>query len=156
MKKTLTAAEAKARLEYMCARSEQCTYDLRRKLYLCGVPPGEHDGIISDLIEGRFVDDLRFATAYVRDKYRFDRWGRGKIVRGLMAKRIPADIVRTALEAIDGEEYVRICAEVMRGRLKMMPKECDEWERRQKLMRYGVQRGFEPKLIATLLDKWGY
>lgn len=151
MKKPLDRKNALARLEELCARSEQCSYDLRQKLYRWGVD-APYDDIIDSLIDGKYLDDERFASAFVRDKYRFDRWGRRKIARALMAKRIPSAVISEALENIDAREYAMNCYNLLETRRRQLPDSIDDYERRAKLLRFAAGRGYEPSLIMRLLD----
>lgn len=92
-KKTeISPDKALERLEALCAKSERCTEEVRRKLYAWRIGPEDIDSIISSLKERRYIDDERFAHAYVRDKWLFSHWGRRKILMGLAAKRIPSDL----------------------------------------------------------------
>jgi len=151
MKRPVTRDEAVARLEELCVRGEQCTCDLRRKLFQWGVP-GPYDDLIDGLVDRKFVDDSRFARAYVRDKYRFDRWGRLKIVRGLMAKRIDRSVILEALEEIDVREYAGNCYKLLDAKRRQLPPEMEAYERRRKLLHFAAGRGYEMGLIIKLLD----
>ena len=113
-KKKITPQEALMRLEALCARSEQCTLDLRQKLYKWEISPSDSDVIIKKLIKTRFVDDSRFAVAFCRDKYRFNRWGRMKIVYGLRAKQLSSHDIQEALKTIDDKEYEDILVSVVK------------------------------------------
>lgn len=151
MKKELSASAAVARLEELCARSEQCSYDLRQKLRRWGVAES-HDDIIDRLIDARFVDDERFARAYVRDKYRFERWGRMKIARGLAAKRIARPTIEAAFGEIDPKEYARNCYRCLAAKLRKEPADAPSYETRQRMLRFGLQRGYEPSLMLRLIE----
>lgn len=150
-KKAISAESALERLEELCARSEQCSSDLRNKLYRWNVEP-PHDSIIESLISRGFVNDKRFARAFTRDKYRFDRWGRIKIARALAVKRIDRDIINDALEEIDTREYARNCFNLLHAKKKSLTDASDSYVTRQKLLRYAAGRGYEPALILHLLD----
>lgn len=147
----MKADAALARLEELCARSEQCCFDLRSKLYRWKVEQ-PHDPIIERLLERRFVDDERFARAFVRDKYRFDRWGRIKIAHALAAKRIERPIISSALEEIEPREYAINCFKLLKAKRKSLPDDIEPYDARSKLMRYAAGRGYEPNLIIRLLD----
>lgn len=142
---------ALVRLEELCARSEQCTHDVRTKLFRWSVEP-PYDTIINSLTDRGFVNDERFARAFTRDKYRFDRWGRIKIARALAAKRIDRSIIDSALEEIDIKEYARNCHDLLRSKKKSLPADADPYLTRQKLLRFAAGRGYEPSLIIRLLD----
>ena len=131
-------------------RSEQCSYDLRRKLFNWGVSADASDKIINRLIAEKFVDDERFSTAFVRDKYRFSGWGRMKIMTHLAAKRISKSVAENALEAINAEEYAEVALKALKARARAL-KEGNTYEGRTKLYRFGVSRGFETSLVSSLI-----
>lgn len=151
-KQPMSADAALARLEELCARSEQSSHDLRQKLVRWGVEPAAAEEVMASLIDRRFVDDARFARAYVRDKYRFDRWGRMKIVSGLIAKRINREIIDEALQEIDVREYARNCFRLLQAKLRQLPDGLERYEQRQRLLRFGAGRGYEAALIVKILD----
>lgn len=149
-KKVVKPQDALLRLEALCAQSEQCTYDLRVKLYRWGLSSTDSAKIIKQLIETRFVDDARFAVAYCRDKYRFNRWGRLKIVYGLRAKQISNHDIQEALNTIEEDEYEEILVSVIKSKAKTI-KDVDTYEGRTKLFRYAASRGYESSLIAQII-----
>eukprot|EP00825_Cyclidium_porcatum_P013541 TRINITY_DN17149_c0_g1_i3.p1 TRINITY_DN17149_c0_g1~~TRINITY_DN17149_c0_g1_i3.p1 ORF type:complete len:150 (-),score=12.85 TRINITY_DN17149_c0_g1_i3:18-467(-) len=59
----------------LCSRSEYCTSEIREKLKLWGLSPEEAVSVIEKLIAEKYVDDERFARAYAKDKFKFNRWG---------------------------------------------------------------------------------
>lgn len=151
-KKKITQQEALMRLEALCAQSEQCTMDLRQKLHRWEILPDDGEKIIRKLINTRFVDDARFAVAYCRDKYRFNRWGRMKIVYGLRAKRISNHDIQEALNAIDEEEYEEILISVVKSKALSI-KDVDTYEGRTRLFRAVASRGYESALIAKVIKE---
>lgn len=149
-KQKVTPQEALMRLEALCAKSEQCTFDLRQKLYKWEISSGDCEKIIKKLREERFVDDARFAVAYCRDKYRFNRWGRMKIVYGLRAKQISSNDIKEALNAIDEKEYEQILVSVIKSKAQTI-KDVDTYEGRTRLFRSVASRGYESALIAKII-----
>lgn len=147
----ITPDAALARLEAMCARAEHCTGEMRQKLRTWKIAGSDADKIIASLRERRFVDDSRFARAYVRDKLRFACWGRRKIAQGLALKRVDASIASEALASIPDEEYREVLQSVLASRLRLDPELLATFEGRQKLMRFAMQRGFEPQLASAAL-----
>ena len=51
-----------------CARSERCISDVRRSLYRWRMEAADCETIIARLVKERFVDERRYAAAYVREK----------------------------------------------------------------------------------------
>lgn len=150
MKKQLSAREALIRLQDLCARSEQCSPELRKKLAGWMINAADSERIMESLVKHRFVDDARFARAYTADKLRFSGWGRYKIMRGLMAKRLGRDIIETALATINMEEYTSVARRVLIVKARSI-KEGNTYEGRTKLFRFGASRGFETEMIARLI-----
>lgn len=157
-KKTVTAAMALDRLETLCARSEQCSGDLARKLYAWGISSDDSAKILARLKADKFVDDQRFARAYVRDKLRFSRWGRVKIRLGLAAKRVNREMAAIAIdEEIDKTEYHEILIAVLKSRLRTIP-DPQSYDGKTRLFRYGLSRGFESAEVSSAIrsgELWG-
>ncbi|MCM1348589.1 MAG: recombination regulator RecX [Firmicutes bacterium] len=152
MKKPMSEQAATQWLEELCARSEQCRYDLAQKLYKKGVSQETAATILNHLEEQGFVNELRFACAFVRDKYRFDRWGRKKIVSSLMLKRISRDSIDKALKEIDIKQYGLNCYNLLQSKRRQLNKITDPYDVKQRLLRFAAGRGYEPGLIIKLLD----
>lgn len=140
------------RLEDLCARSEQCTFDLRRKMSQWGIPSADADSIILHLEENRFLDDSRFARTYTRDRYLYAKWGRRKIITALYAKRIDKSIIEDALSEIDMRRYAAIAFKAIASKLRQLPDEMPGFEKRQRLIRFAVGRGYEISLISQILE----
>ncbi len=138
------------RLEAMCARAEHCRAELQQKLYGWMVAPAHAERILATLEKNRFFDDRRFAGVYCRDKALHARWGRRKIIFGLKAKRISSDIISEAVGAIDEDEYRSVMIDLLRYKASSL-KEGNTFDGRTKLYRFGVQRGYEPELVAAAL-----
>lgn len=150
MNKKITPEKALARLQDLCVRSEQCSFDLRRKLSNWGLSADASEKIIRVLSADKFIDDNRFAEAYTRDKYRFSGWGRMKISMHLAAKRISSKTIDNAMLAIEQEEYETIALKALRAKARTL-KEGNTYEGRTKLFRFGVTRGYETALVASLI-----
>lgn len=151
MKKPINPQEITTRLEALCARSEQCTYDIRRKLMTAGITDADSKKIIAHLHEHKFVDDTRFARAYVRDKYRFSKWGRQKIVSGLFAKHIERPIIAEAMTEIDSKEYAQTAYATIRAKLRTLDDTLPWYEQRAKLLRFAASRGYEIALSNRII-----
>ena len=83
----LTYENALSRAAALCAKCEQCTPDILKKLSSWGLSQSMSSKVISRLIELNFVDDVRFSKAYAHDKLHFSCWGRRKIQQGLKSVR---------------------------------------------------------------------
>lgn len=137
------------RMAGLCAKSEQCSFDIRTKLYKAGLPSDKREEIIEYLTANRYIDDGRFARSFASYKVRFSAWGRRKIRMALGAKRIPSNMISEALEAIDEDDYL----EALRRVVEAGKKDLDpaDREQRAKLYRRLLARGFESGLISRFL-----
>ena len=132
------------RLERLCVKAERCEYELRLKLAVMGLT-ADADEVLDHLRRHHFVDDSRFAEAFVRDKYRFNLWGRIKIRNALRLKRISSDIINSALAAIDQKEYLDILRGLVRARIA-------RGDDRNTIVRSLYSRGFEPDITAAVIS----
>ena len=133
-----------------CSVSEQCLSDVEAKLAKYDLPEEEKTRILRHLVEEKYVDDGRYAEAYVRDKYRFNKWGRMKIAQGLRMKGIDKETIATAMDAIDEQEYLDILRDLLRAKRKST-KGKNEYEINGKLARFATGRGFEYAAIRQCL-----
>ena len=116
-----------------------------------GAEKPDIESIINNLVKEGFIDESRYARAFVHDKVRFAKWGRVKIAQALWQKRIPQDITDAALESIDYDEYLAALKDVVKAKFRTV-KGATEYERKMKTMRSVCSRGYEPALVRKLLD----
>ncbi|MDE5954123.1 MAG: RecX family transcriptional regulator [Duncaniella sp.] len=151
-KAPLTFENALSRAADLCARCEQCSPDILKKLDSWGINASDSAKIIRRLEDLKFLDNLRFAKAYAHDKLHFSGWGRRKIRQGLWAKRLPTDIIDHAFDDIDEEddEYRAIALRVMKAKIRQLK----EWplsrESKLKVVKFAMTRGFEYPLIVDI------
>lgn len=148
----MTADEILYKLAARCSVSEQCLSDVETKLAKYGLPEEEKTRILRHLVEERYIDDSRYAEAYVRDKYRFNKWGRMKIAQGLRMKGIDKGTIETAMDTIDEQEYLSILRDLLKAKRKST-KGKSEYEINGKLARFATSRGFEYPAIRQCLGK---
>lgn len=151
-KAPLTFENALSRAADLCARCEQCSPDILKKLDSWGINASDSAKIIRRLEDLKFLDNLRFAKAYAHDKLHFSGWGRRKIRQGLWAKRLPTNIIDHAFDDIDEEddEYRAIALRVMKAKIRQLK----EWplsrESKLKVVKFAMTRGFEYPLIVDI------
>lgn len=133
----------------MQERSQQ---QVREKLADYGVFGDEAEEIIAELISLDFINEERFAEAYVRGKFKIKRWGRKKILQGLAQHKISDYCVKKGLLEID-EEIYRDTLRQVHEKYRLTLREKDPYKRRNKITRYLLSRGFEPDLVYELLNK---
>lgn len=140
--KTKSAAQALAALQRLAARSEKSSGDAMRLMSRWGVPEAERCGVLEKLLEQRFIDDCRYAEAYVREKSRLAGWGERKITAQLRAKGVSAEVIRRALAQIDDADKMQRLCEKLARKLKSV-KASSDYELRGKLLRYALSLGYD-------------
>lgn len=157
LKKPISKETALQRLETLCVAAEHCRYELEEKMRKWGLSAADREEILAVLEKNRFVDDARFAAAYVRDKVVYNRWGRRKIALGLYAKHIDRNLIDEALDSLDPDDYEDAARCYLQAKARSV-KEGFTYEGRTKLYRSGIARGFESPLVARLVKDphtWG-
>ncbi len=150
MSNPITFEMALSKSMAICSKAEKCSYDIQQKLYEWGLNTADSARIIQKLIADKYIDEERYARFFVRDKFRFNLWGRIKIVYMLKGKRIPSDLIVNALEELDDEEYFQKLSEMMKSKNKSI-KSDNVYERKAKLFRFAQGKGFETDLIEKAL-----
>ena len=151
MKKEMTEQEAYLQLAALCAQAEHCQQEMRDKMRRWGLDETVQNRIIDRLIKERYVDDERYARAFVKDKIRYNKWGRRKVQQALWMKRIDADIQQRVLDEIDEKEYLDVLRPLLRQKRKTIKAEND-YELNRKLLRFALSRGFGFDIIRQCLD----
>ncbi|MDR2894648.1 MAG: RecX family transcriptional regulator, partial [Alistipes sp.] len=96
--KQKTPEQAMASLMRLASRAEKSSGDARRLMRGWGVAQEDAEKVLAELMELRFIDDTRYAAAYVREKMRASGWGARKIASALAAKGVARATIEAALE----------------------------------------------------------
>jgi len=135
-----------------CSRREYCCSDIRNKLISWNTGENDIDKIITVLLNENFINEQRFANAFVKDKFNYNKWGKIKISAHLKAKKIPGDIIKSALNSIDYDYYTKNLKDLISAHRKSV-KAKNQYELKAKLLRYGLSKGFESNLLYDLLNE---
>lgn len=147
---SLTYEEALYKSAAYCSQSEHCISELKNKLVQWNVTESDQLRIIRYLMEEKYIDEKRFAIAYVKDKFRYNKWGKIKIRLELNLKRIEKELIEAALETIDSDEYSEMIIRLAKDKEKKLTYR-NEYERKGKLYRFLAGKGFEMDVISRLL-----
>ena len=150
-KKPITEQEALQKLSALCARAEHSSGEMLEKMRRWQLPEDARERVLNRLIDEKFVDDERFARLFVREKIRFDRWGRRKIEQALYQKGVASDISRRVLDEVDDEAYVAELKKLIAAKRRSVQAESD-YEMRAKLTKYALGRGFDYNVIRQCID----
>lgn len=150
-KKVLDKKTAQSRLEHYCAYQERSQQEVRDKLYSYGLHSAEVEDVICDLIGSNFLNEERFANAYALGKFRIKHWGKLKIKQGLKFKRVGDSLIKKALNQINYDDYLQTLKDLLEKKDALL-KEKNIFKRRQKLLSYGISKGYETDLIFDCLN----
>lgn len=142
---------ALAKAMSLCSQREYCIDDIRTKLHSWSVGEADAGRIISTLIHENFLNEKRYAEAFVKDKFRYNKWGKVKIRASLRMKKIPGDIINLALDSIDNELYRKAIEELLLVHRRSV-KAKNQYDLKGKLLRYGLSKGFESGLLYDILS----
>ena len=143
--------EAYLTLAALCAQAEHCQWEMLEKMRRWEVPEEAQARVMQRLVKERYVDDERYARAFVKDKIRYNKWGRRKVDQALWQKHIDEDIRKRVLDEVDDDEYLSVLRPLLKQKRKSTKANSD-YELNQKLMRFALGRGFTFDIIRQCID----
>jgi regulatory protein len=149
--KQITEQEAYLRLASLCAQAEHCQYEIKEKMRRWELGEEAQTRIMERLVKERYIDEMRYARAFVKDKVVYNKWGRRKVEQALWQKQIDDDIRQSVLEEVDDETYVSVLRPLLKQKRKST-KAGSEYEMNQKLVRFALGRGFTFDIIRQCID----
>lgn len=146
--------EAKSKLEALCAYQERCQFEMDQKLISWNFFPEQRDQLIADLIANNFINEQRFAEAFVSGKFRIKKWGKIKIKSHLKLKHISTYSIEKGLKEIDLDEYwSTLVSLASKKRIELELKKGTIWDQKSKVFRFLQSKGYEADLIADAVKK---
>jgi len=149
--KEVTEKEALLRLTTLCSKAEHCTWEMTEKMRRWGLDEAVQARVVEYLLKERYVDDARYACAFVREKIKTNKWGPRKIEQALYAKRIATEIYQPVLAEVDQEDYLKILRPLLQAKRRQLGG-LSEYEQNGRLVRFAMSRGFTFDLIRQCLD----
>ncbi len=134
----------------MCSRREYCRKEMFEKAISWGCVPSDAQEVVDFLVKHGFIDDRRYAEAYVKDKWRFNKWGRIKLTYMLRGQGVGDADIRAGLSAIGEDAYTELLADELKKKRKSI-KSDNEAEIKGKLFRFAAGRGFESDIVAEII-----
>lgn len=140
------------KMRRLCSRREYCVSDIRTKLMkeLEG-DAQKVETALNKLIEERYVDDLRYATAYARDKASIAGWGATKIRYMLSAKGVAKDVISEALNEVDESKAASRLEKLLEHKYKSL-KDDPQWK--IKLLRFALGRGYSYDEVSDQIRRF--
>lgn len=139
------------RLAKICSHSEQCSPDIRKRIRDLGGHSLMAERIIERLEREKFLSDERYVCAYIREKFKVNKWGRVKMSYYLKMKGLPDSLIETGFKEIDEDHYIKLLLKTMKDKAKTI-KKSNKFEKMGQIIRFTQSRGFEPELIHRHLN----
>ena len=147
-KRAKTPDEALAALQRLCARAEKSQEDARRLMRGWGLAEPDRERVLNRLVQERFINDARYAEAFVREKMRMSSWGAYKIRAALGRKKIEKSIIDSALQQMGDTDMTARLRQQLARKARTV-KYSTPYELKTKLIRYGLSLGYD---YETVLD----
>ncbi len=142
--------QALEKLRQICSRQEKCPADMIAWLKRWDISKEQQTEILEKLKSEGFVDEHRYARAFVKDKIKFDHWGTIKIRYFLQQKGIARVVCEEVIREIDRDEYRSMVGrELAKKRKSLKGSRREIWA---KLARYGSSRGYEMEVMQEFLE----
>ena len=145
-----TENEAYLTLAALCAQAEHCQWEMLEKMRRWELSDEVQARVMERLVKERYVDDERYARAFVKDKVRYNKWGRRKVEQALWQKHIDEDIRQRVLDEVDDNEYLSVLRPLLQQKRKSTKAQSD-YELNQKLIRFALSRGFTFDIIRQCI-----
>lgn len=152
MNNSFTIEEAKKKLEHYCAYQERCHKEVLKKLTKMQMIPEARDHIIVHLLEHNFLNEERYAKAFVSGKFNIKKWGRQRLKLELRRKNISNYNIDSALKLIDEVDYYKTFNQLAEKKLESI-KETNKLKMKKKLMDYLLYRGWETHLVYDKVNE---
>lgn len=139
------------RMRGLCSRREYCRQDIMKKvLAALGGDADEAGRIMDRLVEEKYIDDLRYASAFARDKSSIAGWGATKIRYMLAAKGIDRETIAAALQEVDEGKASDRLEKLLSAKVRSLK---DDPQCRMKLLRFALGRGYQYDEAAEVIGR---
>lgn len=143
--------EAISKATEICSRSEKCIYDIILKCREWQLSRDETAEVIDYLLKEKFVDQLRYATSFVHDKFRFNKWGKIKLAYALRQKQVEEEYIKEALSRLPAEAYLTVLKDLISAKANTI-KDQQPFAKRQKLLAFAQSHGFEVDISLSIIE----
>jgi len=149
--KIITHIEALEKMRSYCAYQERSHQEVANKLFKFGLNQDEKDYVILCLMQGDYLNEQRYAEAFVSGKYRIKKWGRKKIILALKQKDVSEANIKLGLKEIDDNLYYQNLLDLTQKKWSLL-KESNKFKKEQKLKAYLFGKGYESQHIQNAID----
>lgn len=146
-------ARCLSRLQKRCSKAEYCSSDVYRKALKALDGDAETAArVLAALVEEKYVDDVRYAGAFAREKAGLQGWGPIKIRFQLRSKGISEDAIAAALEEVEPGRAADKLERLLAAKAQTLE---GDSQFRLKMLKFGLSRGYEYAAVEEALKKIG-
>lgn len=140
-----------SRLQAQCAKREYCSKDIYAKA-LKATEGNEQAAaeIVAALVEEKYVDDLRYAGAFSREKATLTGWGPVKIRFELLGKGIDEETIAQALASIDMEAATAKLEGLLTAKYRTIAEEPDC---KLRLLKFALSKGYNYNDVREVVNR---
>lgn len=140
-----------ARLQRLCSKAEYCSADIYRKaLKALDGDAQAASRVVASLVEDRYVDDARYASAFAREKASIQGWGPVKIRFQLRGKGISETVISAALAEVEPEKASDKLDRLLAAKARTL---ASDPQFRLKLLKFGLSRGYDYDAVEAALER---
>lgn len=150
MEKEINEQQALQKLMALCARGEHSSGEMLEKMRRWHLDEAVQTRLMERLVTERYVDDERFARAFVNDKITYNQWGRRRIEQALWQKGIDPGLRKQVLDEVDDETYLNVLRPLLKAKARTV-KASSDYEHTMKLARFALGHGFSYDLVRRCL-----
>lgn len=108
------------------------------------------DLLISECIQDNFLNEERFARAFVRGKHNIKGWGKQRLQRELKWHEVSDYVLRKAMEELDEDEYAERL-EVLAQKKWDELKEPNRFKKGKKVVDFLLRKGYESEAVWSIV-----
>lgn len=150
--KTYTVDEALQKMQNYCSYQERCHKEVRQKLKEMRMIPEAIDHIVTALIQHDFLNESRYAKAFVRGKFRIKHWGKRRLILELRKRDISKVNINLALQEITDADYLETFDKLAEKKYQAI-QESNKLKMKKKLADYLLYRGWESHLVYDKVNE---
>ncbi len=137
-----------------CSYQERSQKEVSQKLLKLQCVEEEIPHYIAWLIEENFINEERFASAYVRGKFNLKKWGKQKIIKGLKQHQISDYLQKSAISEISEQDYRTTATKLIEAKMKQLKKKKLDFVSEQKVYTYMYHKGYEADIIKSITQHY--
>jgi|TARA_B110000027_G_scaffold35705_1_gene39489 regulatory protein len=145
--------QAKNKAARYCVGAERSPHQVLTKLQLYGLELEDALVALEALKEANFTNEKRFVSAFVNDKFKFNKWGKIKISIELRKHKISSSHIEEGLSTLNSSDYESKINELIDQKWDQVQGQEIFLIKKKKTCQFVISKGFESHLVLALFDQ---